>query len=92
MELTMTNNFGFCELNEDEMALVDGGAITTNFCSFVVSSVVGMAATPIIAKGAVSLGKHIGIIAGSSLGPGGALVCSLIGAGIGLVVANILIN
>lgn len=25
MELTMTNNFGFCELNENEMMLVDGG-------------------------------------------------------------------
>lgn len=25
MELTMTNNFGFCELNENEMMMVDGG-------------------------------------------------------------------
>ena len=25
MELTMTNNFGFCELNENEMMTVDGG-------------------------------------------------------------------
>lgn len=25
MELTMTNNFGFCELNENEMMAVDGG-------------------------------------------------------------------
>ncbi len=26
MELTMTNSFGFCELNENEMMMVDGGA------------------------------------------------------------------
>ena len=26
MELTMTNSFGFCELNEQEMMMVDGGA------------------------------------------------------------------
>lgn len=25
MELTMTNNFGFCELDENEMMMVDGG-------------------------------------------------------------------
>ncbi len=25
MELTMTNGFGFCELNENEMMMVDGG-------------------------------------------------------------------
>ena len=25
MELTMTNGFGFCELNENEMMLIDGG-------------------------------------------------------------------
>lgn len=25
MEFTMTNNFGFCELNENEMMTVDGG-------------------------------------------------------------------
>ncbi|MGN0606783.1 MAG: class IIb bacteriocin, lactobin A/cerein 7B family [Oscillospiraceae bacterium] len=25
MDLTMTNNFGFCELNEQEMMMVDGG-------------------------------------------------------------------
>ena len=27
MELTMTNNFGFCELNEKEMMMVDGGIV-----------------------------------------------------------------
>ena len=27
MELTMTNSFGFCELNENEMMIVDGGWI-----------------------------------------------------------------
>ncbi len=27
MELTMTNNFGFCELNENEMMIVDGGGV-----------------------------------------------------------------
>lgn len=30
MELTMTNNFGFCELNENEMMMVDGGSEPTN--------------------------------------------------------------
>lgn len=25
MELTMTNSFGFCELNEQEIMMVDGG-------------------------------------------------------------------
>ena len=25
MELTMTNSFGFCELNENELMMVDGG-------------------------------------------------------------------
>ena len=27
MELTMTNNFGFCELNEQETMAVDGGGL-----------------------------------------------------------------
>ena len=27
MELTMTNSFGFCELNEQETMAVDGGSI-----------------------------------------------------------------
>lgn len=27
MELTMTNNFGFCELNENEMMMIDGGSV-----------------------------------------------------------------
>lgn len=26
MELTMTNSFGFCELNENEMMMIDGGS------------------------------------------------------------------
>lgn len=28
MELTMTNNFGFCELNENEMMMVEALGIT----------------------------------------------------------------
>ena len=27
MELTMTNSFGFCELNDQEMLMVDGGGM-----------------------------------------------------------------
>lgn len=29
MELTMTNNFGFCELNENEKNQIDGGFFPT---------------------------------------------------------------
>ncbi len=34
MELTMTNNFGFCELNENEMMMVDGGGIAEGLMTF----------------------------------------------------------
>lgn len=27
MEMTMTNNFGFCELNENEKTIINGGGI-----------------------------------------------------------------
>ena len=55
MELTMTNSFGFCELNEQEMMEVDGGAITTEPCKFIVSSVVGLA----VGKGIEKVGAKI---------------------------------
>ncbi|MCD7730094.1 MAG: hypothetical protein LUI05_01180 [Oscillospiraceae bacterium] len=34
MELTMTNSFGFCELNEQEMMMVDGGGIAEGVITF----------------------------------------------------------
>lgn len=89
MELTMTNSFGFCELNEQEMMEVDGGAITTEPCKFIVSSVVGLA----VGKGIEKVGAKIGGTVGSFIeGPVGTLAGTLIGAGIGYIVAEAIIE
>ena len=34
MELTVTDNFSFCELNENEMMMVDGGNMGTAMAAF----------------------------------------------------------
>lgn len=62
MELTMTNNFGFCELNENEMMVVDGGGMAEAGYAFLgvimvgiapaVGVTVGVFATPVAGVGA----------------------------------------
>lgn len=69
MELTMTNSFGFCELNENEMMMVDGG------------SAVGIASATfgIIAIGHAPL---IGILAGMACMTPGVNVAVAVVAGV----------
>ena len=40
MELTMTNNFGFCELNENEMMMVNGGGLLASIGIAIVGTVI----------------------------------------------------
>lgn len=49
MELTMTNNFGFCELNENEMLEVEGGGPVTFFSgvAIVAGTVLAVALAPV---------------------------------------------
>ncbi len=49
MELTMTNSFGFCELNEQEMMMVDGGGPVTFFSgvAIVAGTVLAVAMAPV---------------------------------------------
>ena len=89
MELTMTNSFGFCELNENEMMVVDGGAITTDFCKATVSITVGAAASYGVAKLGVSIGGKVGAVIG---GPLGMLAGGAIGYVAGNIIADILID
>ena len=44
MELTMTNNFGFCELNDQEMMMVDGGEINAGSLFVDIGRAAGVAA------------------------------------------------
>lgn len=47
MELTMTNSLGFCELNEQEMMMVDGGNMGTAMGVFV--GVLAISWSPVVA-------------------------------------------
>lgn len=82
MELTMTNNFGFCELNENEMLMVDGGTDWGWIGSGL--AVVGAGCFAIMcAPASVFVGAAYGI----------TLACSAaIGAGAGMMIGQGLIS
>lgn len=71
MELTMTNNFGFCELNENEMIMVDGGVTVGN---------------AVIVVGCAAIGGVVGATRGAAAGAAlGAKVGALVGLATGVV-------
>ncbi len=75
MELTMTNSFGFCELNEQEMMMVDGG-ISWNDVGITVSGVAG---------GYIGgkIGAKVGAAIGTAIAPGaGTVIGTIVGAGV----------
>lgn len=75
MELTMINSFGFCELNENEMMMVDGG---------------GEIANGIIFWGCTIAAGFVGTAIGAAVGgPVGAYVGAKLGATAGVVATTI---
>lgn len=58
MELTMTNSFGFCELNEQEMMMVDGGGMSQTLAAF--GGIICMGFTPVIGIAAGIGGSVVG--------------------------------
>lgn len=84
MELTMTNNFGFCELNENEMMMVDGGAITTNVCRAIVSATVGAVAGTVVQAVCAPLGP-------ASIAAG-VIVANIVSDKVGKVISTAIIG
>lgn len=76
MELTMTNSFGFCELNEQEMMMVDGGISVWAGIGLTVA-IVGCAwAAPIglaVGVAAIEAGAAVAAGVGAGVATGGAI-------------------
>ncbi len=90
MELTMTNNLGFCELNEMEMLVVDGG-ITTKQALAIIGGCAALGALGGTITGGVagSAIPGLGTVAGAALGCiGGFANGALSGAGVGVAVVG----
>ncbi len=94
MELTMTNNLGFCELNEMEMLVVDGG-ITTKQALAIIGGCAALGALGGTITGGIAGGvagsaiPGLGTVAGAALGCiGGFANGALSGAGVGVAVVG----
>lgn len=59
MELTMTNNFVFCELNENEMMMVDGGSWGDAALAF--GGIIAISWAPVVALAVPGAGIPIAI-------------------------------
>ena len=60
MELTMTNNFGFCELNENEKTIINGGGLLIIIAGGVVSYVIYECANAVCEDfTGKTIGKHL---------------------------------
>lgn len=86
MELTMTNNFGFCELNENEMMMVDGGGLAEGFMTAVGGITTTVAAVELVG-GAGAATLSVGFLA--AVGPIG---WACIGIGVAGAVATAVVT
>lgn len=87
MEMVLSS--GFCEMNQNEMLVVDGGNVSTEPCKLVVSAVVGST----VCYGITKAGEKIGKIVGSVVaGPVGFVCGAVVGAAIGNFVADLIIE
>lgn len=74
----MTNSFGFCELNKNEMMMVDGGGWSQALAAFGGAICFGLAPVVGVVAG----------IGGSVVGTPVVGVCTGIGAAFGMIVAG----
>lgn len=79
MEFTMTNNFGFCDLNESEMMLVDGGGTVAN------AIICGACAVAAGALGLAIAGPVGAAVAAKIGGVAGSVVCAGINIGVSCI-------
>lgn len=80
---------GFISLNEQELEYTDGGAVTTDFCTTVVSTTTGL----IMEKAAQRIGAKIGGTIGAAIGgPVGSFVLSIVVAGVAGVITKEIID
>lgn len=87
MEMVLSN--GFYEMTLEENMLVDGGAVTTDVCKFIVSSMVSTTTGVVANKVGASVGGKIGAVLG---GPIGFVGGAIIGGAIGYAVAELIIE
>ena len=86
MELTMTNSFGFCELNEQEMMAVDGGV---NWGNVVCGIGIAIAGTALVCIAVANLPATLAAAGATcAAAVGGAGSASAVGAAIGSVVVK----
>lgn len=83
MELTMTNSFGFCELNEQEMMMVDGGVNGKAVGAIAFGAVVGIATIAgVIAVAPIAATTGVGMGIGCLLASGSFISSGCISGGI----------